>query len=278
MSKLEYRIIENPNYTSRSKIGIEVFPKNEPLMFLLSGLKEEKFPQYISELLENINFGVENTSFIFYEQMDWEDKADFLKYSGREIESDEIRIYLYDGKPNFSAIKKTDFFEIFYDYSSKLLEVYKDDKNLPNNWSISMEIELNRLKKAIEPRSSKSLSFVKKILLSQDTFPVTYYDDEVPFSFYCNDNGIKQDVTLSLKVSTPLFVLIDSKQTTYEDLSKIGIDKINNLTDINKKNEYRYIMNFSDNCQKQFLIIFGFNEYRDYYSCRIFGIIEIESN
>ena len=207
MSKLKYRIIENPNYTSRSKIGIEVFPKNEPLMFLLSGLKEEKFPQYISELLENINFGVENISFIFYEQMDWEDKADFLKYSGREIESDEIRIYLYDGKPNFSAIKKTDFFEIFYDYSSKLLEVYKDDKNLPNNWSISMEIELNRLKKVIEPRSSKSLSFVKKILLSQDTFPVTYYDDEVPISFYCNDKSVKEEVVLSLKKSTPLFPL-----------------------------------------------------------------------
>lgn len=274
MSRLRYKIIENPNYTSRSKIGIEIFPKNEPLMFFLSGLKEEKFPQYISELLENVNFGVENSSFIFYEQMDWEDKADFLKYSGREIESDEIRIYLYNGKPNFSAIKKNDFFNIFYDYSLKLLEVYRLDKTLPANWAESMEKELYRLKDKLAITPIKQYSLIKKILLGQETFPVNYYDDIVSLTFYGDECG-KIMVNISLKKSQPLSDLVENKQTTYQELSKLGVDKLENLNSEDRKYEYRYII-VSGDCNKDFLIIFNFKEYRDYYSCRVFGVIEIK--
>ncbi len=119
------------------------------------------------------------------------------------------------------------------------------------------------------------MQLVKKILIGQDTFSVDYYDSEVQFSFYCSDKGIRQDITLSLKDSIPLFELIDNKKTTYEDLSKIGIDKIQNLKDENKKYDYRYMIIFSNNCQKHYLVIYNFLEYRDYYSCHLYGIIEI---
>ena len=58
------------------------------------------------------------------------------------------------------------------------------------------------------------MQLVKKILIGQDTFSVDYYDSEVQFSFYCSDKGIRQDITLSLKDSIPLFELIDNKKTT----------------------------------------------------------------
>lgn len=86
------------------------------------------------------------------------------------------------------------------------------------------------------------MKLIKKILIGQDTFPVNSYDDEVQFSFYCSDKEIRQDITLSLKNSVPLFELIDNKKTTYEDLSKIGIDRIENLKDDNKKYDYRYMI------------------------------------
>ena len=123
MSGLKYKITENPNYTMRSKVGIKTFPENEPLVFFLSSLKIDQFPHYINELMENINFGVENASFIFYDQMDWEDKAEFLKYSGREIQEDEIRISFYDGKSSYSALSRNDFEQVFYDYSEKILHI-----------------------------------------------------------------------------------------------------------------------------------------------------------
>lgn len=264
----------NKDLTSPSGMRLSISPSDEVLVNFLESLRIEEFPIYIHELLENINFGVQNSSFIFYEQMDWEDKADFLKYSGREIESDEIRIYVYNGKPNFSAIKKDDFFNIFYDYSLKLLEAYRLDKILPANWSESMEKELYRLKNKLVITPVKQLSLIKKILLSQETFPVNYYDDIVSLTFYGDDCG-KIRVNLSLKESQPFSELVENNQTTYEELSKIGVERLENLKSEERKYEYRYII-VSGDCNKDFLIIFNLKEYRDYYSCRVFGVIEIK--
>jgi hypothetical protein len=249
-------------------------PSDEVLVNFLESLRIEEFPIYIHELLENINFGTEMASFRFYYQMDWEDKTEFFKIFGRQILEDEIEIYLYDGKSNFSVIKKNDFFNIFYNYSLKLLEVYRLDKTLPTNWSESMEKELYRLKDKLVITPIKQYSLIKKILLGQETFPVNYYDDIVPFTFYSDECG-KIRVNLSLKESQPLPDLVENKQTTYEELSKIGVDRLENLNSEDKKYEYRYII-VSGDCNKDFLIIFNFKEYRDYYSCRVFGVIEIK--
>lgn len=121
--------------------------------------------------------------------------------------------------------------------------------------------------------------FVKKIQLSQETFPVNYYDDEVSLTFYCNDKGEKHQVILSLKSSISLYEeVIVQKNITYEELANIGIDKLENLKDEHRKHEYRYMETFSSMCNKEFIIIFNFNENRDYYSCRVFGVIEIEND
>lgn len=136
---MRYKIIENPAYTMCCKVGIETNPENEPLKFLLSGLKIKKFPEYISILLEKSGFGEENIWFTFYHEMDWEDKAGFLEYFKREIESDELRIHFYDSKTNYSVMKSDDFKQIFYDYSCKILEVYGNEKE------IQFEFEKHRI-------------------------------------------------------------------------------------------------------------------------------------
>lgn len=272
---MKYKIFERVNNVGQIfGLDIEIMPENYPLTSFLWLLKKDQVPYYLSELLGSRNFGTEMASFRFYHQMDWEDKAEFFKNFKREILEDEIEIYLYNGKPNFSVIKKNDFLNIFYDYSLKLLQVYRLDKTLPVNWAESMEKELYRLKDKLVITPVKQLSLIKKILLSQETFPVNYYDDIVPLTFYGNECG-KITVNLSLEESQPLFDLVENKQTTYEELSKIGVDRLENLNSEDRKYEYRYMI-ISGDCNKDFLIIFNFKEYRDYYSCRIFGVIEIQ--
>lgn len=117
--------------------------------------------------------------------------------------------------------------------------------------------------------------FVKKIQLSQETFPVNYYDDEVGLTFYCNDKGEKHQTILSLKNSTSLNEAVDKNEMTYEELAKLGVDKLEYLRSEDRKHEYRYLKTFSDNCKKEFLVIFNFKEYGGYYSCRVFGVIEV---
>ncbi|WP_264551055.1 hypothetical protein [Flavobacterium sp. N2038] len=116
---------------------------------------------------------------------------------------------------------------------------------------------------------------IKKIQLSQETFPVNYYDDEVALTFYCNDKGEKHQTILSLKKSASLNEAVDKDEMTYEELAKLGVDKLENLKREDRKHEYRYLKTFSNNCKKEFLVIFNFKEYREYYSCHVFGVIEV---
>lgn len=149
MSRLKYDIIENPNYTSCSKVGLEIFPENEPLMFFFSGLKKENFPHFLLELIENRSFGVENAWFTYYWEMDGGFLIDFKNKFGREMQENEIEIQVYDGKRKYSVMKKHDFEQIFYDYSKKLLEVYQSDSSLPETWKNEMVISLEKLKSKI---------------------------------------------------------------------------------------------------------------------------------
>jgi hypothetical protein len=119
--------------------------------------------------------------------------------------------------------------------------------------------------------------FVKKNQLSQEAFSVNYYDDEVPLTFYCNDKGEKHQIVLSLRKSISLYEVIDQKNTTYVELAKMGIDKLENLINEDRKHEYRYMKTFSSICNKEFIVVFNFKEYREYFSCRVFGVLEIET-
>ncbi|WDF66510.1 hypothetical protein [Flavobacterium sp. KACC 22763] len=121
----------------------------------------------------------------------------------------------------------------------------------------------------------KNMLFLNKIQLSQETFPVNYYDEEVVLTFYCNDKGERHQTILSLKKSISLKEAVDINEMAYVELAKLGVDKLEYLRSEDRKHEYRYLKTFSENCKKEFLVIFNFKEYRGYYSCRVFGVIEV---
>lgn len=150
---MEYKIFER-RYNSGIIIGLEteLNPENYPLSSLLWCLsrKKERFPYYISQLLENSSFGVENAWFTFYHEMDGGFLLDFKTEFGREMSDDEIAVYFYDGKPNDSVIKAKDFENIFYDYSKKLYEIYQSDASLPEKWNEEMQEALEKLKIKID--------------------------------------------------------------------------------------------------------------------------------
>jgi len=152
---MEYQILERKN--SQGEIfGLELnmSPENYPLSSLMWCLKKEQFPYYINEIFENRSIGVENASFVFYEEMDWEDKEEFCKNFNREVIADEMRISFYDGIANYSVMKRKDFLKIFYDYSSKLLKISSSNKSLSENWEIEMKLGLEKLKSRIEDEPS----------------------------------------------------------------------------------------------------------------------------
>jgi hypothetical protein len=136
--------------SSGNNLHIDFEPINYVASSFFRGLKVESFFLYISDLLENRNFGVENASFLFYHQMDWEDKVEFFNEFGREIKDYELRIRFFDGKANYTVLNSNCFYRIFYDYSKKILEVYQSDTSLPKTWKDEMIIALHKLKLKID--------------------------------------------------------------------------------------------------------------------------------
>src|SRR6218665_2630415 len=138
--------------TSLNGLHIELTPSNAVLSSLFRSLEKELFPTYLSDLLANKSFGVENASFRFYNEMDWEDKAGLEHLGG--IKEGEICIYLYDDRSNYAMLSEILFVQIFYDYSVKLLEVYRTDSSLPVAWAMDMEDSLRKLKNLIDTKKN----------------------------------------------------------------------------------------------------------------------------
>lgn len=138
---MKYHILSDK--TSINGLQLTFDPIDAVTTSFFRSLKLEQFPFYISELIEQRNFGTENASFIFFDQMDWEDKAEFYNYFEREINDDEIRIRIYDGSVNFSALKGKEFFRIFCDYSEELLKKYRSNNDISEIWKNEM-MSLNK--------------------------------------------------------------------------------------------------------------------------------------
>jgi len=138
--------------TSLNGLHIELTPSNAVLSGLFRSLKKELFPTYLSDLLANKSFGVENASFRFYNQMDWEDKAG-LEYLGG-IKEGEVSVYFSQASPYDAILSEALFIQIFYDYSVKLLEVYRTDSSLPVAWAMDMEDSLRKLKHLIDAKKN----------------------------------------------------------------------------------------------------------------------------
>ncbi|MDQ6529245.1 hypothetical protein [Flavobacterium sp. LHD-85] len=121
------------------------------------------------------------------------------------------------------------------------------------------------------------ISIIKKIPLGgKKSFPIETPDFKLPFSFYCGNGAIKHEAIISFKNSSFLNSLIETGQITNKDLAQFHITKLENLEDPNRTFLYRYqICNFKD-CHNTYLLIFDIDEYRDYYSCFIHAVLQVE--
>ena len=123
------------------------------------------------------------------------------------------------------------------------------------------------------------ISIIKKIQLGQDrSLPIDHPDTELYFSFYCGNGQIKHKAVISIANSNFLRLLIETEQLTNYDLAQNHVTKLENLEDKNKALQYRYQIYNSKECNSNYLIIFDINEYRDYYSCFIYAVLQIKQN
>ncbi|CAA9203455.1 hypothetical protein [Flavobacterium collinsii] len=120
------------------------------------------------------------------------------------------------------------------------------------------------------------ISIIKKIQLGQKTFPIENLLSELHFNFYCGKGGIKHQVILSTETSSLLNLLIDSGQIDNTLLAKNEVDKLPNLENKQRIFPYRYQILNSEECNNTYLIVFDIYEYREYYSCTVYGVLQIE--
>ncbi len=143
---MDYLIISNPPYTSTVKIGLKLSPENEPVKFFLSGTKLNRFPDLLESAILRDGFVNEVSLYQPYEVMDWEDIQ-----NAKGIKEGEAEIY--HQVFGSSIIKQVIFNKILLDYATKLVEVYHDNKETPEDWTETMNAEIEKLKKKIETQT-----------------------------------------------------------------------------------------------------------------------------
>ena len=122
------------------------------------------------------------------------------------------------------------------------------------------------------------ISIIKKIQLGENCFSVEYYTSKLNFSFYCANGGIKHQIILSFETSYLLDSLLDSGLINEKDLIENNVPKLK-ITDYHKGHfSYKYQIYNPINCNNTYLILFEISEYRDYFSCFIPAVFQIEDN
>jgi hypothetical protein len=120
------------------------------------------------------------------------------------------------------------------------------------------------------------IHLAKKIQLGKNSFPAENLYSKLNFSFYCGNGGLKHQVILSFETSFFLNDLIESGQITIEVLAKQQVSKPEDLKNNENRFLYRYQLLKPEECNNTYLIIFGINEYREYWSYFIYGVFKIE--
>ena len=138
------------------KVGIELDPDNEMLRLFLSGVFLENYPQLIESVAKSTRWGQEFLSINFFDEMDWEAKAELERKGG--IREGQVDVYVYDGAPNNTILDEELIDRIIYDYATELLKVYAGENVLPSNWIVEMESALKTLKNRIDNNNQTSES------------------------------------------------------------------------------------------------------------------------
>ncbi|MDN3693620.1 hypothetical protein QWZ06_15650 [Chryseobacterium tructae] len=147
---MKYRIKNRINKFDGSIISVDIDfePENLALSACITQLKVIHFPKFISYQSLSKTYGEEYVYIMNNVDMDWEDKAWAKSIKDSVLKDDEMfLVYYVMGE---AIIKESIFNKILFDDASKVLEVYHDDKSLPDTWSRDMSNALESLKNKMQ--------------------------------------------------------------------------------------------------------------------------------
>lgn len=142
---MKYTINNRANSPYSKNLDIDIIPKNDVLGTFLISLTMETLGVFLKKMASTESYYQAHQSVKFFQELDWEDKEE-LKAAG-DINEGEVAIYhevLGD-----LIMKEIQFEKIVLAYAIKHLEMYKDDKELPDNWSKEVEEGIEALKKKL---------------------------------------------------------------------------------------------------------------------------------
>ena len=148
---MDWKIITNSNEVSGG-LDIRLTPKNDVLRFTILQFRPIDLVKLLNNILKSKTTGIEYTAIYNLKEMDWEDKTWAKRVKGSDLEEGEL--FLTHEVIGETIIEESIFCNILYDYCKVLLSVYKDDKDLPQEWFLKMEDFLVNLKHRIDFESS----------------------------------------------------------------------------------------------------------------------------
>ena len=138
-------LIENKRFGMTDlMVAIDFEPKNDPLRYFIYsiGIDILDYPKFLNSFSSSKSYYTHVSSLRFYKDLDWEDIEGLSKVGG--IIEGEITIsHEVYGE---TVLKESVFRQLIIDYAGKLLEVYKNNSDLPDSWSEEMIVEINKLK------------------------------------------------------------------------------------------------------------------------------------
>ncbi|QKJ63446.1 hypothetical protein [Flavobacterium sp. M31R6] len=230
--------------SSPNKLRINFDPINSTLSMFFSSLKTIAFPEYIVQTISSTGgFGIENTSILFYNQMDWEDKENL------NIEIGDIYIYVYDGIANETILKEHKFDKILYDFSLKIIEINVDNNSLPKNWLIKMDESLKNLKNKIS-NDMKSLEKNKENTLYtffdglKSHHVINQYDDWLSSTDYSIWSNSYVEI-----LNKRIYIIKENVKvlSTFRYFDKEGLELISKKYDLKIKEENGVSYAYTDN-------------------------------
>lgn len=128
-------------------VDIDFEPENFALSACITQPKIINLPKLLSYQNLSKTYGEEHVYIMNYTEMDWEDKAWAKSVKGSDLEKGEM--FLSHEVMGETIIKEALFDKLLFDYASKVLDIYKNDKSLPDNWSNDMSNALKNIKRKI---------------------------------------------------------------------------------------------------------------------------------
>lgn len=132
--------------SSPNKLDIDFIPINIKLSSIFSQVNVNTYPEFIYLVSNSISAGYEFVHFRFFNDMDWEDKAWAKRVKGGDLKENEI--FLVHDVIGETVIKIKDFNRILFDYGTELLNIFRADRTLPENWVNEMAEALDLLNRS----------------------------------------------------------------------------------------------------------------------------------